>query len=221
VAGPAEAKKPGTMHRPDLVTLVPYDLHVTLEEGHKLLRLGNAVANIGAGPLELRPEHDVDAGVTVAIQSLYTHDAQGHWTVLSEREVGEFVYHPDHGHWHFAGFARYDLLDAEGAVVRSSGKVSFCMLDGGLYAPDLPHTAPHTYAFCGQDEVQGISVGWADYYGASLPDQWVDVTGVPNGVYTLVSTADPEDRLLERNETNNATSVKIRIRGRKVIVLGR
>jgi hypothetical protein len=45
---------------------------------------------------------------------------------------------------------------------------------------------------------QGITAGWGDRYGADLDGQWVDVTGVAPGAYTLIITVNPEGRLPER-----------------------
>jgi hypothetical protein len=33
---------------------------------------------------------------------------------------------------------------------------------------------------CGAHE-QSINVGFSDYYGPALPDQWIDITDVPDG----------------------------------------
>ena len=55
----------------------------------------------------------------------------------------------------------------------------------------------------------GLSVGWADSYPWNLPRQWIDVTGLPNGVYVLRVTADLENRYLETHEGNNCNWSRI------------
>ena len=50
--------------------------------------------------------------------------------------------------------------------------------------------------------VQGITAGWADIYDYYLPDQFIDVLGVPDGAYILETLADP-DGLLSENSTRN------------------
>jgi len=60
--------------------------------------------------------------------------------------------------------------------------------------------------------VGGISIGWGDIYGARVSGQELDVTGLSDGVYCLVSQADPEDQLLESNERNNARTTRIVLR---------
>ena len=53
------------------------------------------------------------------------------------------------------------------------------------------------------ESVQGIDVGYADVYSRDLPNQWIDVSSVPNGDYWLEITTDPDNRIQESNETNN------------------
>jgi hypothetical protein len=52
---------------------------------------------------------------------------------------------------------------------------------------------------------QGIQAGWSDIYDSGLPGQWIDVTGLPAGTYTLEITMNPEQALLEADYTNNTT----------------
>ena len=61
--------------------------------------------------------------------------------------------------------------------------------------------------------VQGITSGWADIYDWYLPDQYIDVSGVADGQYILETLADPDNLLLEADETNNCDSVVIRLSG--------
>ena len=60
---------------------------------------------------------------------------------------------------------------------------------------------------------QGISVGWADVYDRALGDQWIPLTGVPDGFYWMELRVDPRGRIEESNEGNNTTWVKVRIEG--------
>ena len=43
----------------------------------------------------------------------------------------------------------------------------------------------------------GISVGWVDVYTWDVPGQYLEVTGIPNGVYDVVSEANPLGDILE------------------------
>ena len=92
-----------------------------------------------------------------------------------ENEVWE--YDNCHGHWHYEGYAEYVLYDQNGNVIPIGFKNGFCLIDvecsgGGNY----------TYN-CGN---QGISAGCGDIYGAGLDCQWIDVTGLPDGIYRLM-----------------------------------
>jgi hypothetical protein len=224
VATTARAGDAGTAHLPDLVTqpLTDVRLDYSRAAGTKTLRLTNTVANIGQGRLEVRPVNDAASGTTTGYQRVYTHDGGGAWSLQSQTPIGTFEFHPAHNHWHFGGFALYELrnVNLDGSVgrkaLRSSGKVSFCMLDNIELNPGLEHATPATYKTCTQTHDQGISVGWADIYGWSLPGQSIDVTGLPNGTYWLVSTADPENRIAETNDYNNRAAVKVRIMGSRL-----
>jgi len=59
----------------------------------------------------------------------------------------------------------------------------------------------------------GISVGWADRYGAELRYQSIDVTGLTAGEYTLRVTVDPNGFFEERATGNNCNWTRIQIAG--------
>jgi Lysyl oxidase/CARDB len=186
----------------------------TERPGRLLLRLTTAIANNGAGPLELRGGRTRDGKQEVA-QRIYNPDG-----TTSDRLAGTFTYHPTHSHTHFDDFAAYRLrvmtnTGAVGRIIKGGQKVSFCLTDSEEYNLDQPG-APETgeYFLCAGKR-QGISVGWADVYNSSLPDQWVDVTNVKPGKYWLEVVADPRNRILESNEKNNATRIPITLRDLK------
>jgi hypothetical protein len=223
----ASAAPSGEPHYPDLRTtrrFLARRLQIVHEGGAKLLRFSNNVRNDGAGPLEVRAQNDPVTDITYAYQRVYTHDPQGNWSVVSETQVGTFAFHESHDHWHLGDFASYALHDVGlrggvGSVERVGSKVTFCVADSKLMDPSLEHAAGNAVypaSNCDQNNTQGISVGWGDTYKYTLPDQSLDITGVPDGEYWLVSTADPDDRLAETNEANNAAKLKVRITGDSV-----
>ena len=55
----------------------------------------------------------------------------------------------------------------------------------------------------------GLSVGWGDRYSSTLPDQYIDVTGLGDGKYRLRATADGSNRFKESNDKNNKTWVDL------------
>ena len=189
----------------------------------KVLRFSNTAWNAGAGPLEL---HGTPDGTSTVTQRIFD-DAGGYTDVA----VGnDFTFHPGHNHFHFEDFAEYELwtkadYDAWIASGRSVGraqrvgtKTTFCVMDASR-VQTLPGTpAAAAYSQCGTS-VQGLSVGWGDTYGWSLPEQWIDLGGayLPNGTYVLRSIADPRNKLYESAnrsdparespQTNEATTV--------------
>lgn len=204
----------GNPRRPDLIIWPQYLRQVYISEaGPKLLRLSNAAANIGRGPLELYAVVQPD-GTTVAYQRTYNEN-----NTFTDNLAGTFIFdgHQDHNHWHFADFATYNLRlvtdnGGVGAIVRTSQKVTFCLADVIRYDPAA---GPSNYT-CGN---QGISVGWSDVYDATLSGQDIDITGIDDGTYWLESVADPVNRIRETNNANNAARIQIQINGSSVAVL--
>jgi hypothetical protein len=184
----------------------------TLEQpGRVLLRLTTAIPNLGAGPMELVGGEINDDGTQDVYQRVYNDDAS-----FEDFFAGAFIHHDSHGHIHFEGYAEYRLRAVTpgggvGGVVGTGNKVSFCLLDSLRYIPRVPGTSPDPqYTSCGSE--QGISAGWADVYDKSLPDQWIDVTDIPDGSYWLEAEVDPEDRLIESDENNNVARIRIVLR---------
>lgn len=116
-----------------------------------------------------------------------------------------FVFDPCHGHYHFSGYAQYRLTDTNGAIVRTGGKLGFCVEDVQQFDPEVSDEP--TY-HCGN---QGISVGWADLYAYVLDCQWIDITGVPGGNYTIEIECNPIQRLEESDYNNNIAFVDVTI----------
>lgn len=179
--------------------------------GKTLLRLTTAMANIGEGPLELRGGDATDAGQEV-YQRIYTSEGD-----YRDRLAGVFRYHPTHNHTHFDNFAVYRLRymteeNGVGRTVKAGNKVSFCLTDSDSYDLSLPGAPTNgRYYSCGTRR-QGISVGWSDIYDETLPDQWINVTGVVAGKYWLEVVVDPKNHILEKDEGNNVARIPITLR---------
>ncbi len=176
--------------------------------GRTLLRLSTATANIGVGPLELVGSTTHPDGTQDVLQRVYQSDGEH-----VDRLAGQFEFHPEHDHVHFADYAAYNLRavtegNGIGDIVATGGKTSFCLLDLEEYKLTLPG-APDQSQYIGCDTTQGLSVGWADVYDRELPDQWIDVTGVPLGPHWLEVVVDPENRIEELNDGNNVTRILI------------
>lgn len=102
------------------------------------------------------------------------------------------------------GHTDFRLIDKRGNIVAKGKKEGYCLrdaMDGGI-SGKMP-----TYN-CAD---QGISPGWADIYGNPDDCQWVDVTGVKAGDYTLEVEIDPGNRWAESNDTNNVARVPVHL----------
>jgi hypothetical protein len=212
------AATPGTPLLPDLLPLASkpkaylYGWQIDRAEkpGRTLLRLTSAIANAGQGPFEIRSGPVVD-GAQQVIQRVNNSDG-----THTDRIAGNFTYHPQHHHTHFDHFAQYRIRqltpnNGVGKVVRTGKKVSFCLTDSDQFDKTLPNASANGNYYSCSARRQGISVGWADVYGQSLPDQWVDITKLKAGKYWLEVAVDPDNRVLESNETNNTVRIKVSI----------
>lgn len=218
---------------PNLVAMAPFDFEIGVadrespsEPALPALRFATGAINRSDFALELsgQPSSPTEA---VAQQCI----AWAAPRVCTDREdVGTFAWHPEHGHFHFNDFATYELrrLRPNGAVdmrrkglVATSGKVSFCIID---YEKDedrgLLYTAPYPlyYSCLAGLSMQGISPGWRDVYSSGTTGQQIPLEGIADGIYALVVTIDPLDRLAETQETDNRALVHIVI-GAEVEVL--
>jgi hypothetical protein len=204
---------------PDLQTLPPFDLVIEFEaQGERrLLRFSNSILNRGSGALELLGQLNPNTGKTAVTQHIYRNDG-----ALDEHAAGEFVFHPGHDHWHLANFALYEVwsLTPEGRlnrVLTFTDKISYCLRDNSR--SDIAGAAARaTYARCNR-ALQGISVGWIDTYEFDTPGQIVDITAVPNGIYAVRSTVDPDNQLRESNDANNSAVTYIELTGNRVRVI--
>lgn len=190
--------------------LLDNQIDTTTISGHTLLRLSTGTPNIGAGRLELRGGAVLPNGQQVN-QRIYRDDA-----TFWERPAGTFTYHQGHAHIHFDGWCRYRLRAKlpngdPGAILAVGQKTSFCILDLVTYDSSLPgYRNPGYYSGCGST-VQGLTPGMADIYSKGLTDQWVDITGIPDGDYFLEAEVDPDGLILEADETNNIGRIPIHV----------
>jgi hypothetical protein len=122
------------------------------------------------------------------------------------------------------------------APVSIARKVGFCTIDvdnytyGGAAAAQRPRTysfptcnIPNGYAspgsatvaaspqYIGAPEFMGISPGWGDIYTWDLPDQYIDISHVKDGVYEVVSSTNFDGRLLTagRSEETGVTCIQL------------
>jgi len=155
---------------------------------------------------------EVDEGMTtVGSHTFLRFSTQTRNIGAKDLELGDpagnpaFEYFQCHGHYHFLGFASYQLLDGNNQPVATGRKVSFCLLDGLRW--DREAAAQGRF----DCQHQGIQSGWADVYDGGLPGQWIDITNVPPGDYTLIITMNPDRLIQETDYTNNSASIPVTI----------
>ncbi len=150
---------------------------------------------------------DIDRDV---LQRVYRSDETSR-----DKVVGNFMWHQEHLHYHFADFVEYDLeaVDAPQAPDLSGVRVksTFCVRDVSLVEGDFPNRPEEAaYTICGKER-QGISVGWGDTYFYSYPDQRLNVTDLTSGTYRLSFTVNPAERFDEVSFANNKSSIVFRL----------
>ena len=157
---------------------------------------------------ELTPEEDCIGApgarrlLRFSVETPNTGDAD---LVIGAPESPLFEYSLCHGHHHFSGFASYQLIDAQGGQVATGHKQAFCLVDTHAYidSAETPTTRRFNCNF------QGIQRGWSDVYDSGLACQFIDITDVPDGAYTLRVHINTEDNLVESNYADNVVEVPV------------
>lgn len=122
-----------------------------------------------------------------------------------------YTYSPCHAHHHFDNYARYTLL-ADDEQVAAGHKQAFCLVDWEPWS--WPDAGEEPFYTCFN---QGLSLGWSDTYAASLDCQWIDVTDVAPGQYTLrmevnlPPTSTAHSPLVERRYDNNVLEIPVEL----------
>lgn len=89
----------------------------------------------------------------------------------------QFVWDPCHHHWHYRGYAEYNLFDQNGVLLPIGFKNGFCIFDQEC------NGGGNSKYSCSN---MGISSGCGDSYDNTIDCQWIDLTGLNAGFYTLV-----------------------------------
>jgi glucose/arabinose dehydrogenase len=203
---------------PDLAPFAAKDLQLVNQEGRMKLVFTTELWNRGRGPFELFGASQPKAiDVYETAQRIVLPDGS-----VRSKIVGNLFWHAAHKHFHYDDFASYvlemvppqELVQTPGTPILGESTVApeirnkstFCLYETEpIPLPAEGAKSPNkTYTTCGRFR-QGISVGWADKYDYTLPDQNFDVTDLPPGTYRLVFELDPLQHFMEGSRTNNSS----------------
>jgi hypothetical protein len=210
----------------------------------RCLRFTSEVDDVGSGLLTLQipwaaassgqPTAGVVPGQCEAQQVITLTDG------TSERhDAGPCEWHAEHGHFHYADFVEFSLHSVNpdgttGATVAQSLKESFCLADDGYIGFGTPGpNGPRSYV--GQPGcnlpspptpdspdawiTMGLSPGWGDIYTWDTPDQFIDVTSTPPGVYDIVSRANPAGLLALSGDSRPCAATRVQLTATGVSVV--
>ena len=113
-----------------------------------------------------------------------------------------------HGHNHYEGYADYLLFNQANQPIPVGFKNGYCVIDVGCFGGTSHYGCSN----------MGISAQCYDLYGSGTTCNWIDITDVPAGLYTLVLRTNWAQRpdALGRHETdysNNYGTVCLNITG--------
>lgn len=207
---------------PDLEALPAWGISVSNRNrtGRSFLNFGATAWNAGPGDLVVEGFRDPSSLTMDAFQYFYDGD-----TVVGKLPAGTLEYdnRDGHDHWHFRDFASYSLLDADRQLIVDSGKEAFCLaptdpIDLTVDKADWDPWLTDLGTACGESDSlwirEVLETGWGDTYTQYRPGQSFDITDLPNGVYFIQVSANPDDVLAEGSDANNVALRKIRLRGK-------
>lgn len=195
----------------------------------RCLRWDQGETNLGPGPLELHNYPNRGNGTEV-FQRLYHSDG----SVRQVQIPGSIKFSQAHGHVHYFGFQTVTLRarradGTPGAAVRSGGDKGICMVDIRNDWFGTSRGQPHMYSVPGTCDAAtrqdpndptypnegffqlGISPGYADIYPWFIGDQFLDITGLADGMYVMVVEQNISGGIIESDYTNNTASACIAI----------
>jgi hypothetical protein len=212
----------------------------------RCLRFTSEIDNAGPGLLQLEipwfttssgtPQSGFVPGECHALQVVTMTDGS-----QRTRPAGDCQFHQAHMHFHYNDLVEYSLhkvtSDGQtGAQVAKSNKASFCLADDGYFgfAKRAPN-GPRDYA--GQPDCnipsaaqiaagdawvhEGISSGWGDIYTWDTPDQYIDITRVPPGIYDIETRGNPSGKLELAGKSQPCASTRIKLTATSVKTLSR
>lgn len=199
------------------------------------LRFTTSIDNIGDGPLLLHARRSGPGEAVMKVRQAVQSSVDGSIprsfdTAQRDTPAGAY-YEPaeTHEHWHLLGFEYFQLRKPDGETIVTDRKNGFCLGDrydlddelahrpddpaspAGLLAQSLDgHMCEH-HNPAALNVMFGISVGSGDDYKHEVDFQWLELTHVPSGVYDVVNVVNSDRMLLEKDYSNNASSIAIHV----------
>jgi glucose/arabinose dehydrogenase len=226
---------------PDITPFAASDIQLVNRDGRKLLLFTAKFWNEGRGPLELNAtsatqtaddvyetaQHIVFPNGTYrnkVVGNLFWHDIHKHFHFNDFASyVLEMVPQPKVAPTTTVPVATAApatpgltpisaILGVSTQAPEIVQKSTFCIYETERIPLPTPvaNNTRKTYTTCGKYK-QGISVGWADKYNYTLPDQNFDVTDLPAGIYRLAFVLDPLQNFMESSRTNNSSVAFVEI----------
>jgi Lysyl oxidase len=196
------------------------------------LRFTSSEENVGAGPLLLYGHRASTASPTMAVRQAFQTGEGGPIPASfaeAQHPTGATTYYEPaamHRHWHLLDFDRFQLRNAAGSVVVTDRKNGFCLGDrypvsgeaqaqegtpqGDLAALLVDSTCKRRIPEA-LDVTEGISSGQGDNYDYTVDYQWLELTKVPSGTYTVVNTVNPDRSITESDYGNNSSSMTVSV----------
>jgi hypothetical protein len=202
---------PVTLRLPDLKAVGIADFHIGHVGKRRVLRFTGEMWNAGTGPLEVRANRTRVGSRWMVDQIIY--DSAGHahrrHTAASMHYAGD-----GHDHFHVQRMMTYHLWGSSGTY--RDAKIGFCFFDTDHVRRSLAHSparAVYRETGCAHRGAlhtrNGVSVGWADRYPWNFAFQWIDITGLKGGTYTIRTAVDLYGYFAESSETNNCAWARI------------
>ena len=209
-ASPPATVRAATDLLPDLRMDPLSNFYTEVSGGQRRLRFKTVMTNFGSGPLEVLGQRaNRSESHMTTIQRIY--DSAGGNRLVGSRALMEYAA-DGHDHWHIQGVMLYQLWSDDG-ISRRGTKVGFCFLDSTRRG--ATGSSVYRMADCGtRNHTQnrmGLSVGWGDDYPANFAYQWIDISPLPPGDYTVQARADEQNWYIETDETNNCAWARVRI----------
>ncbi|OIJ26633.1 lysyl oxidase family protein [Nocardioides luteus] len=215
--------KPGKPRKdtlPDLVSLPAWQISTEVDEGGTD-RLNFAANEWNAGPAPMVVE-GFRRGTSPVMDAYQMFYRDGEQVGIKKTGTMEFHEAPEHNHWHFLDFAKYELVDAKDKVVSTSGKQSWCLaptdpVDLTVPGATLRPSQTGLESACGEKSAlwlrESMPTGWGDTYSQNQT-QAFDLSKVKNGTYRIKVTVNPDGNLYEKTRSNNVSYRTITIGGK-------